>query len=221
MSPIGHRSYPQGPTGATGPAGYGFDAVYNPVPTAVLTSNGTVDSAIAQNNLRFDGSTLNVTGSILTSGTVIPSTYRTGQTINTLILNHTAINQGTNGNTLVLNGGWQGVASYTYSPLSNYSTIIVEYFTKYTLGGNSASSTDSMSSRLIANGNAFALGYQQWIVGSGTGTRSGTAFPLMGGFDNTSFVPVTIYVQGYKGGDDDIVLYNDNGAWMRITEISQ
>ena len=52
-----------GSTGATGPTGAGFSSIINPNTDYVLTANGTsTNSALAQSNMTFNGTTLNLNG---------------------------------------------------------------------------------------------------------------------------------------------------------------
>jgi hypothetical protein len=54
----------QGPAGTSGTSGVGFNAISNYSNNRVLTSDGTVNSALAETNLTFDGNLLNVDGGI-------------------------------------------------------------------------------------------------------------------------------------------------------------
>jgi hypothetical protein len=81
----------------------------------------------------------------------------------------------------------------------------------------------------------LATTLQQWLgsFGSGTGTRSGIIFPIMGNYTNNSLSSITIDVIPFASTlttDDNIRFYyydpnygsnTINTAWLSITEIAR
>ena len=129
---------------------------------------------------------------------------------------------------------------YKYMPALPTSKIIVDYVTKYTVGGNTSSATgaDAFESQIIVQDTRVGYGYQRWLYSGdtapGTGTRSGVLFPLMGAYNNVNnngnvnnnynengLTPLTITVTVSRGmGDDTATISSSrNGTWLRITEV--
>lgn len=154
-----------------------------------------------------------------------PFKYKTGETVKTTMLPYgTAIHQNTSVD--ISNTSFVTVAYYDYTPVISSSQIIVEYFTTYTVSGNSAA-TDAYTSALYIDNTPIGKGIQQWLaVGSpisvgGTGTRSGTIFPLLGAYTNNSITSKTISIVLKRSVGDDTVRVNaDEGTWLKITEIA-
>jgi hypothetical protein len=227
LSPIGKGIYPL------------YVNVANPVQNGVFTSDGTNSNAIANANLKFNGSLLDVTGRIQTTGTVIPGAYAAGQTIKTTMVPRTGL---TNPNYNItsyspptgnpLTPVFVTFATYSYTPESASSQIIIDFFAKYSVDGNSSGSegvensvrTDSFISKIDINGTTVTTAYQQWLGGNnyGTGSRSGTIFPLMGAYTNstTDSKLITISISRFSG-DDSVSINQDEGVWLRITEIGR
>jgi hypothetical protein len=237
MKPLSHAEYP-------------LTNVNGATPNGVVTSNGSRELIFAQPNFTFDGSKVDISGTLHSSGnidtsanitsvgTMIPSSYRSGQVINILFLQSTPgpVNQSTQfeqfsgtitpaaDNTL---GTDYQVAEYNYTPLHASSKIIVDYGCLYSLIGSVSSVDDEFDSRIIINGVTVARRYQQWLAegaGAGTGTRGSTLFPITGGASNASLgAPgarnIRIVVRRFSG-DDTISFANASyDAYMRITEI--
>jgi len=213
LSPIGKGIYPL------------YTTLQNPSQYGVFTSDGTTSNAVANTNLTFNGSVLNVTGSIQTTGTVIPGAYTTGQTIKTTMVPRDQLNK-PNGFVLSYSDTTTYVtfATCSYTPVSSSSQIIVDFFTKYSVNGNSTDVTDAFISKIDISGTTVATAYQQWLGGAvnGSGTRSGTIFPLMGAYTNydTRSKLITISIRRYLG-NDSVTINDDEGLWLRITEIAQ
>jgi len=193
MEPLSHRDYP-------------VTHVINPTNNAVLTSDGVKNTVIAQPGLLYNKVRLDV------SGSVNPTRWTTGQTINTVFLQSGDMNQIA---TAITNGT---VAFYSYTPISNNSKIIVEYSGLYRIGG---SASDLYESQIVIDGTTMIAKRQQFYENhSGGGTRSGTIFPICGGFNNTGLtgriISITLATYG-----DAVQFYNQPfDACMKITEIS-
>ena len=211
----------------------------------MVTSNGSRELIFAQPNFTFNGSKVDISGTLHSSGnidtsanitsvgTMIPSSYRSGQVINILFLQSTPgpVNQSTqfvqfsgiitpaNNTTDYL------VAEYLYTPLHASSRIIVDYGCLYSLDGSISGVNDEFDSRIVIDGVTVARRFQQWLssggVGAGTGTRGSTLFPITGGTPNASLGEryIKIVIRRYSG-DDKISFANASfDAYMRITEI--
>jgi len=213
LSPIGKGIYPL------------YVNVANPVQNGVFTSDGTNSNAIANSNLTFNGSLLNVTGGIQTTGTINPGAYSPGQTIKTTMVPRDQLNK-PNGFVLSYSDTTTYVtfATYSYMPASSSSQIIIDFFTKYSVNGNSTDVTDAFISKIDISGTTVATAYQQWLGGAvnGSGTRSGTIFPLMGAYTNydTRSKLITISIRRNLG-NDSVTINDDEGLWLRITEIGR
>jgi len=238
MRPLSHAEYP-------------LTNVNGATPNGVVTSNGSRELIFAQPNFTFNGSKVDISGTLHSSGnidtsanitsvgTMIPSSYRSGQVINILFLQSAQIgqvNQSTQfgqfsgtitpaaDNTL---GTEYQVAEYNYTPLHASSRIIVDYGCLYEVGGSISSVNDEFDSRIIINGVTVARRYQRWLQsggGAGTGTRGSTLFPITGGASNASLgAPgarnIKIVIRRYSGDDTISFASASYDAYMRITEI--
>ena len=174
--------------------------------------------------------TLHSSGNIDTSanitsvGTMIPSSYRSGQVINILFLQSTQFGQFSGTITPANNTTDYQVAEYNYTPLHASSKIIVDYGCLYAVDGNSTSATDEFDSQIIIDGVTAARRYQRWLQsggGAGTGTRGSTLFPITGGASNASLGQrnIKIFVRRYSGDDTISFVSASYDAYMRITEI--
>ena len=203
MEPLSHGDYP-------------LTHITNPTNNALITSNGVKNVAVAQPGILYNQARLDV------SGSVNPTRWTTGQTVNTVFLMpgdtsfnqiYTSISSGT-------------VASYTYTPRSNNSKIIVEYSALYIVGGNTdgLNTTDSFISTIDVVGVPVSIGKreQQFRTGDGTSNRSSTIFPIAGAYNNSALTPVVFNINLYRNnGNDTIQFYNSSyDACMKITEIA-
>lgn len=204
MEPLSHGDYP-------------VTHITNPTANAVITSNGVKNVAIAQPGLLYNQTRLDV------SGSVNPTRWTTGQTVNTMFLmpGDTSFNQI---NTYISSGT---VASYIYTPRSNNSKIIIEYSALYVVGGNTSNPgnvEDSFESRITVTGVVNPIGRRQqyFRTGDGTSNRSSTLFPIVGAYNNNALNPVEFNITLSRlNGDDSIQFYSDSfDACMKITEIA-
>lgn len=136
-----------------------------------------------------------------------------GTTLNTAMINITGSDVTVDSNTFT------AIATQSYTPVSNNSTIIIEFNTKYYIGGYSG---DSYSSQITVDGSQIVYNTQTFNNGNGGGTRSNTLLPLMGGYTNTSLTPKTINIQVKRdSADDNAVFKRDASTWLKITEIAR
>ena len=204
MEPLSHKDYP-------------VTHVVNPVNNGVLTSNGVKNTVIAQPGLTYNNVRLDV------SGSVNPTKWTTGQTINTVflagddpLLNHIDAS---------MNGITSGtIARYIYTPKSNNSKIIVEYSGYYVIDGNSGGVTDMVEALLKVTSpeTTIAKRVQHFLAGNvhGTGTRSSPMFPIMGAYRNTGTSNLEFKVDFSSNGD--VVWFHKAyyDACMKVTEIA-
>jgi hypothetical protein len=196
MEPLSHKDYP-------------VTYVATPTENAVITSNGVKNLVVAQPGLIYNNVRLDV------SGSVNPTRWTTGQTINTVFLESAQMNQR---NDAVADGTYT-VASYSYTPKSNNSRIIVEYSALYRITGYNA---DEFESRILIDGTTIiAKRHQAYANEPGGGTRSGTLFPICGGITNNALTNRTIAIIFYSSSTDPVQFYSASfDACMKITEIA-
>ena len=208
IEPLSHKQYP-------------VTDVINPTNKAVITSDGTRNTVIAKPGLTYNDVSLDISGSLN------PSKWLTGQTINTVFLdasdpllnhidasrNETAISSGT-------------IARYSYTPKSNNSKIIVEYGGYYIIGGNSTGGEDTFQSliKVIRGSDAvidIAKRVQHFRSGDGTGTRSSSMFPIMGAYTNTGTSNIEFQINFSSAGGDVVQFFKSSfDACMKVTEIA-
>lgn len=199
LEPLSHKQYP-------------VTDVQNPRSNAVITSNGERNMIIAQPGMLYNNISLDISGSLN------PSKWLTGQTINTVCLQPLQISQTETEYTFSANP--HVVASYMYTPKSNNSKIIVEYDTLYVISGFN---NDAFETRIIYNDNSdniVAKRQQKFIDAQGGGTRSGTIFPLSGVIANNVLTPYTIKIWLYVASDSVRVYGAPYDALLKITEIA-
>lgn len=197
MEPLSHKDYP-------------LTNVVNPTNNALITSNGVKNMVIAQPGLLYNQARLDI------SGSVNPTRWTTGQTINTVFLESADISQI---NTAISSGT---VATYTYTPKSANSKIIVDYGSLYEITGGSDGGLDKFQSSITIGGTMVAKREQQFPNAAGSGTRGCTIFPICGGIDNAALTPRVINITLTRiDGDDTVKFYSAfYDAFMKITEIS-
>jgi hypothetical protein len=66
-----------GSNGSSGTSGTGFTTVVNAADNRILTSDGTSNSAVAETNLTFDGTTLTLTGDAVVTGRITAQEFHT------------------------------------------------------------------------------------------------------------------------------------------------
>jgi hypothetical protein len=168
--------------------------------SAITPSNFKIGNNIIMNNI------LDINPVYTAPGTVLSIS----------MLNYTGVNQAST--TTINSSSYQIIATGSYQPVSKNSIIIFEYNTAYAVDGGAA---DDFYSDIIVNGSEITYGYQNFNNSSGGGSRSGTIFPLIGSYRNTSSTPIIYGVQAKRGtSDDSITVYGDNSTWLKITEIA-
>jgi hypothetical protein len=256
LQPIGHKLYAQsgtaGPTGPTGSTGSSIE-IQNPGTGGFLFSDGTSNGAVTSSAIT-ESHNFGNTNIYIQSDTLQMGNYSTNAivTINGGLLINNSINQvismnmydasGINQQTLtdISSTNLTLIAQVNYYPKSYSTNLYVEYYTTYTVGGNSTSNTDAFESQINiitdvsgVNPNPLQIGrgFQQWlscgnpVASAGVGTRSGTIFPIVGSWIiNTDYQRdgsyYTIQISAKRTSGDDVLTVNgDIGTWLKITEI--
>lgn len=210
MAPLSHADYP-------------LTYVENPTNNAVVTSNGVKNVVKAQPGLRYNTVRLDV------SGSVNPTTWTTGQTVQTVFIagDDPLLYQK---DSTITN---DTVAYYDFTPKSSNSKIIVEYSALYEISGGSGAGIDQFTSYITVTSPSpyteIAKREQRFPRGEGTGTRGSTIFPIMGAYNNTNntaLTPIRFNIMLYRteeanGSDDNVRFYNESyAACMKITEVA-
>ncbi len=197
MEPLSHKQYP-------------VTDVYNSTANAVITSDGTRNKITAQPGVLYNTARLDV------SGSVNPTKWTTGQTINTVFL--TPGEMGQTERLCTLENSPHTIASYSYTPKSNNSKIIVEYGAYYDIDGYNG---DLFESQITVGPTTIAKRVQRFRNELGGGTRSCTIFPISGAITNGALASRIISIKLLLTSTDYVqVLQADYDAFMKITEIS-
>jgi hypothetical protein len=200
MEPLSHKQYP-------------VTDVMNPTNKAVITSDGTRNTVIANAGLTYNNISLDI------SGSVNPSRWITGQTINTVFLDasDSALNHFDASVNPISSGT---IATYVYTPRSTNSKIIVEYGSYYQITGNSTSETDTAQSEIKIGTTTIARRIQKFPNVAGGGTRGSTIFPICGGISNNSLEQRTITVVLVSSAAPIHIYKANYDAFLKVTEIA-
>jgi hypothetical protein len=155
--------------------------------------------------------------SIDRTGVVNRSAWAPGEVIKMTVLVGADLTGGST--TTISTSSDTDVASYSYTPVSSNSYLVIDFITRYTVVGAAA---DDFVSRIAVDGAEQSYNNQVWINGAGGGTRSGTLFPLMARYTNSNTTAKTISVTVRRGTtDDNATVYKDTTTVMKITEIGR
>ena len=156
-------------------------------------------------------SDLYVAGNLHVSGTI--HTSQSGQVVNMAVLSNIELNLT---ETMIVSAQTTDtVFSYTYTPVNANSYILVEYQSNYSLTG---SGDDIIEAYIYMNNNMIGKTKQSWV--DGTGTRSGTIFPILGRYTNSDITSKEIRVDiNANNSNDDVDVDSDISTWLKITEI--
>ena len=158
---------------------------------------------------------LDMSGNLLVSGTISAMQYSAGQVIKTFMFNNTDLNQIDRD----VSGGFTStIFSFNYTPTSANSYLLLEYQTIYSFGGSNG---DEMSAKMYVSGGEISTTYQHWINGAGGGSRSGSIFPIVGRYTNSSTSAKIIRVDLINSTDDIVIVRGNNSTWLKITEIGR
>lgn len=172
----------------------------NPNGGAVIMGNASSSSA------------LNVGGTITASGSIRSS--QAGQLLNSILVNESDLSISSNQSVANTN---QSILTYTYTPVSSSSKIIIEFHGKYTIAG---SNSDEWKSHLLVGSTTLQTQRSIWGFADGAGGRGATLFPIRGVYSNTNGSQITIKVNVEEvSGDDTFILYPD--VIFTIKEVAQ
>ncbi len=106
-------------------------------------------------------------------------------------------------------------ANVSYTPVSNNSTILIEYDTSYSLDGGGS---DEWRSRITVGATTITSRNQVWNNDRGGGTRSATMFPISMIYNNTVTTALSIKVSAARILGDDTLTVNTDNSFLRISE---
>lgn len=235
--------------GASGTSGTGSNSAFltgsvgigTAAPRAALdvssSTNGILIPQVLLTNTSTAAPVVNPAGGVLVVGTMVYNSQTTGDvspgyyywtgtkwsrfatnatagtTLNTAMINVTGSDVTVNSTT------YTTIATQSYTPVSNNSTIIVEFNTKYLIDGFNG---DSFSSQITVGATQIVYNTQVFTNNNGGGTRSNTLLPLMGGYTNASLTPKTINIEVKRDSADDYIVFKrDASTWLKITEIAR
>jgi hypothetical protein len=124
------------PTGKIGPTGAGFTTIANAADNRVLTSDGTTNSANAETNFTFDGSTLAVTGNVTYSGTLSNTTFNTANVIGGVLLSNGTVDVSRGTASAPSYSFLQDVSSGIFQPASNLIGFSTAGLQRMTIDGD-------------------------------------------------------------------------------------
>jgi hypothetical protein len=187
----------------------------NPNKTFRLNSTGgleIIDSTYSNNLF-----TLTNAGAMTIKSTFTPGAYRVGEVIKTTMLYPSDMGISAD---VTTSGG--NIATYSYTPVSSSSYLVVEFGGRWEVNGTS---TDSWWSNLYVASTQVGTGHMNWTqTADGTLGRTGGFFPVFGRYTNSDTGIKAIYAQANKDSSDDsfIMRYTSGiGFWMKITEIGR
>ena len=151
-----------GSSGSSGTSGTGFTTITNAVDNRVLTSDGTSNSANAETNLTFNGSTLAVTGNV--TATSFTGSLQGIATTASYVLNAVSSSFATNSNT----------ASYVLNAVSSSYALTASYAMNG--GGGGGASVTNPGNNYIITSDGTAGG----LVGETNLNFDGTIFNVTG-----------------------------------------
>jgi hypothetical protein len=220
MKPISNAIYPK------------YFSVPNASNNSLIVSTGSPYSAAATPQLTFDGTTLDisgdayvsgnlqVTGDVLSHGTIQADQFLPGQVVNVIMLSN--IDLGQTNITLGSTDVSTNLFSYSYTPKITNSYLLFEYQTIYYLDGSLGDSIDAYINVDDALGTQeITHTYQVWLNTTGGGSRSGTMFPITARYTNTTNVAKTIRVTVFNNSDDNLTVEGNYSSWLKITEIGR
>jgi hypothetical protein len=166
---------------------------------------------------------VDVNGNIAASGTVRGAAA--GSLLNMVFVDESVNSLGVNGVTITASGNDENVLTYTYTPVSATSLILIEFDADYSIPGNHGGADDALTSKVKVSGTTIqsktqrfrkvTVNTQDWVE-----MRSTTLFPISGRYLNASTSAITIAVTVAKtAGDDGASIGND--YVLKITEIAR
>ena len=169
-------------------------------------------------NLDVSGNTdisgnLSIAGNVTANGTILARQFLPGQVINVSMLGSDDIPQGdinAAANTTT------SLFSYSYTPKSATSYILIEYQSKFDIDD---SDSDSAQAGIFVEGTQISYTYQNFHPIDGV--RTSIMFPIVGRYTNSSTEAKSISVRIISLCDDEIIVKGDTSTWLKITEIAR
>jgi hypothetical protein len=106
--------------------------------------------------------------------------------------------------------------NYSYTPKSAISYLLIEYQSKFELGG---SNIDSAQAGIFVDNVQYSYTFQNFNPADGV--RTPMMFPIVGRYTNSSTASKTITVKIISATDDVITVKGDTSTWLKITEIGR
>ena len=156
---------------------------------------------------------LAIVGNVTANGTILARQFLPGQVINVSMLGSDDIPQGdinAAANTTT------SLFSYSYTPKSATSYILIEYQSKFDIDD---SDSDSAQAGIFVEGTQISYTYQNFHPIDGV--RTSIMFPIVGRYTNSSITPKSISVRIISLCDDEIIVKGDTSTWLKITEIAR
>ena len=173
-----------------------------------LILNGEVKKINLEPDILDDyGYDINAAGNITSEGYIRGASL--GQLLNTKFYTFSA------GDLTNASTEYTDFANVSYTPVSNNSTLLIEYHTPYTVSG---STEDEFRSRITVGATTITARNQVWVDARGGGTRSGVLFPISMIYNNTVITALAIKVSAAQVSSDDTLTLNTNSAYLRISE---
>ena len=188
-------------------------------------NNGTKQYFRITKNLNETGGSelaqVDLNGNIGLVGYLDPQKWKAGQVIQDKMLSNSEF---TVNNTTVATSNTDTIlATYSYTPVSNSSYLLIHFHCgRYDASNNGSNTgTDSWFSRILVDGAEISYAWQQTYTSNGG--RSGALFPLIGRYtnSNTTAKSITIGVRRDSADDNIVVSNSSTSMWMRITEIAR
>lgn len=163
---------------------------------------------------------LHVDGAVSATGSI--SGRAAGQVIKHSVLN--AADLGVTGALSLNNTSGADVVSYTYTPVSASSKLIIKFNCQSDFIGAAVSAADEQTVSITVNNgtttSTLQSKRQHYRVGSGTGLRSSILFPVTGVYSNSGTGNLTIKVRLQRTSGDDRVEVFTPGMSLSIIEVA-
>jgi hypothetical protein len=163
---------------------------------------------------------LDNSGNLVTAGTIRAAQWDAGQVIKDTMLDNTQFT--VNATTVATSNTDTDFITYSYTPVSSSSYLIIHvHVASYDALTGSGGGSDSYFSRIKVGGTEITYGRQATVTSNSS--RTGSLFPLIGRYTNSSTAAKTITVGVRRdSADDNITITNSaNALWMRITEVAR
>lgn len=195
----------------------GVDILHNWKYDINATGDMTTESNISADGDILSGGDISADGDISSANDISADGYirgdAIGQHLNTSFYTFTD-GELSNGN----NNDYVDFASVLYTPVSNSSSLYIEYGATYSVNGGNA---DSFRSRIMVNETEITWRNQTWAASGGGGTRSAVLFPIAMVFSNSVTTALTIKIQAKRDGSDDTLTLNTNSAVLKVSEYAR